>query len=180
MPIGQTNNPLLQQVEEGVKQKVPAQYQNALQRTITAALTVMYSQQMHQVMVQQLTKPGDPVNNVAEGAAKLMAELYKQSKGTLPVQVMIPAAVIMMCEGMDFLAKANPSFHVNQQTVAQCAQDTTGYMLKVLGINQSQLHSVVAHGLHQATQQGQAAQGQAQQLQSAPSSGGIIQSAMGG
>lgn len=150
MPIGKTTNPLLQQVENGVKAKLAPQFQNALQRIVLAGLTIMYSPQSHQVVVQQLSKPGNPLVNVAEGAAKLMAQLYKQSRGTIPMQVMIPASVILMCEGMDFLSKSSPQFMITPQTVARCAQDTTEFMLKVLGINQNQLHTVVAHGLHRA------------------------------
>lgn len=182
--LGQTQNPTLQQAEQGIQAKVPPNLADAFQRTVTAGLQIMYSPQSHQIMLAQLTKPGDPADNVAEGAAKLCGVLYKQSKNTMPVQVMVPAAMIFMLEGLDFLSKSN-GLQVTPQLIGQATQDVGMYVLKLMGISQQQMHAVVAHGIHQASQQG--AQGQVQpqgaaqpQPPTPPQSGGIIGGAMKG
>ncbi|MFI4938922.1 MAG: hypothetical protein ACHP7O_01035 [Burkholderiales bacterium] len=169
--LGKTNNPLLQQTEQAVQAKVSPQMQNTLQRAVVAGLTVMYSPQSHQIMLAQLTKPGDPAQNVAEGVAKLIGVLYRQSRSTMPIPIMIPAAMILMCEGLDFLSKANGT-QITPQLVAQCTQDVGQFMLKLLGISQQQMHQVVAHGMSRAHQRMQGRQAALQP------SGGIIDNAM--
>jgi hypothetical protein len=176
MPLGKTVNPLLQQTEQAIQAKVAPQMQNALQRTVTAGLSVMYSPQSHQIMVAQLTKPGDPAKNVAEGAAKLMGVLYKQSKNTMPIPIMIPAAMVLMCEGLDFLTQANGT-QITPQLVAQCTQDLGHFMLVLLGVSQQQMHTVIAHG--KAANESKKAPQAAPQAQPTQS-GGIVNSAMQG
>ncbi|MBV8666747.1 MAG: hypothetical protein JO269_09705 [Burkholderiaceae bacterium] len=181
--LGKTTNPQLEQIENAIQQKVPPQLAQAFQRTVTAGLSIMYSPQSHQLMVTQLTKPGNPANNVAEGAAKLVGELYKQSRGTMPVQVMVPAATVFMCEGLDYLSKLN-GLQINPQLIAQATQDVGMYVLQLMGISQQQMHTVIAHGMAQADQQ-QGSQGAQSGAAAAPATPptsptqGIINSARG-
>jgi len=98
---------------------------------------------------RQLTKPGNPAQNVAEGAAKLVGELYRQSNGSMPVAIMAPATMILMCEGLDFLSKMKGA-QITPQLLAQATQNASQGVLQLLGVSQQKLHQVVAQGMHQA------------------------------
>lgn len=175
MPLGQTANPLLQQTEQMVQARVAPAMQMNLQKAVTAGMMIMYAPQSHQIMMQQLTKPGDPAGNVAEGAAKLVGELYKQSRNTMPIPVMIPSATILMCEGLDFLSKVTGT-PITPQLVAQAAQDLGHFMLILLGISQQKMHQVIAKGL--AHRDRMAQQRPPAAAQPAPAASGIIGGAM--
>ena len=66
--LGKTTNPLLQQTEQGVLQKVKPELKAPLERTVTAGLQVMYSKP--EVLIQQLSKSDDFAHSVGEGSAK--------------------------------------------------------------------------------------------------------------
>lgn len=150
--LGQTTNSLLKKMEQDISAKVPANMKDAFERTITAGLTIMYSASSNKIMKDQLSKPGDPLSNVGEGAAKLVGKLIQQSNHTMPNSIAAPAAMIFMCEGLDFLEKSG-KIEVNPDTLSQAAQDTGAYVLQVLGVSQDMLHSVVEkHGQQGATQ----------------------------
>lgn len=166
--LGHTQNQLLQKTEQGISEKVPQNLQDAFQRTITAGLTIMYSPQSNKLMMQQLTKPGDPLQNVGEGAAKLVGLLYRQSGHKMPVSIAAPAAIIFMCEGLDFLEKTG-KIQVDNDTIDKATQDTAASVLQLFGVSQDKLHQVIAKG-----------QQPAQAPTAAPAqSAGIIGSAMG-
>lgn len=168
--LGNTQNQLLQQTEQAIQAKVPPKLQDAFQRTVKAGLTIMYSPQSNKLMMQQLGKPGDPLQNVGEGAAKLVGLLYRQSHHTMPVSIAAPAAIIFMCEAMDFLEQSG-KVEVTKESIDQATQDTAAFVLQLFGVSQDKLHQIVSK------QQGQSAPAAPAQAQ-AP--GGIIGSAMGG
>jgi hypothetical protein len=139
--LGTTTNPLLQQTEQGVLQKVKPELKAPLERTVTAGLQVMYSKP--EVLIQQLSKSNDFAHSVGEGSAKLVGVLFHQSKNTMPISIAVPAAVIFMCEGLDFLEKAG-KVKVSPELLAEATQDTTASVLQLFGVTQDKMREAVA------------------------------------
>lgn len=131
--LGKTTNPLLQKTEAATEAKVPPKYKGAFQRIVAAGLKVMYSEQTHDMMVKELQKPQDPSINIGEGVAKLMGILWSQGKGTLPMQAMIPATTILMCEAIDFAEKAG-KFTATPESVAAVTKETMSDLMQLLGV----------------------------------------------
>lgn len=177
--LGQTNNPTLQQIEQEVQSKVPQDMQNAFQRIVTGGLKIMYDPKTHEMVSNQLNQEGDPSDVAGEGVAKLIGLLYKESKGTMPIKAAIPAAQILLCEGLDFMEKAG-RIELNNDTIAKATQDMIGYLLQLFGFKQEQIAEYMKAG---AQQQGQGATEQppqgAETPQAAPASAGIIGAAQG-
>jgi hypothetical protein len=161
--LGKTTNPLLQKAEQAAQSKIPAQFQNAFQRIVTAGLKVMYSPQTHEMMVQEMNKPQPIEASAAEGVAKLMGILWHEGKGTLPMQAMIPAAVVLLCEGLDFAEKAGKA-KVTPQILAEATKQCMSDLMQILGITPQKI---------------QAAAAQAKQSQPAAPARGLIGNAMG-
>lgn len=180
--LGQTKNPQLQQVEQAVQQKVPPELQSAFQRILTAGLTVMYSDKTRQLLQNQLRSQGNPTIIAGEGVAKLMAILYKQSKGTMPMKAAIPAAQVLLCEGLDFMAKLG-LIQISSDTIAQATQEMVAYLLQIFGFSKQKVQQYIQAGM-QHSQGGAAPGAPAPQApapaQQAPAAGGIIGSAIGG
>lgn len=146
--LGKTTNQLLQKTEQAIEAKVPANLKAAFERTVTAGLTIMYSASSNKHMQEQLSKPGDPLQNVGEGAAKLVGILYRQSNHTMPVSIAAPVAIVFMCEALDFLEQSG-KVQVNADTIEQATQDTAAFMLQLLDVSQDKLHQVLAKGQSQ-------------------------------
>lgn len=83
--------------------KIPEQFQEAFARVVKAGMTVMFDENMHKFMIQELEKEGDIGENAGKAVAGLMMLLFKKSNGTMPQQVIIPAGIYLLMEGADFI-----------------------------------------------------------------------------
>lgn len=181
MPLGHATNPLLQQTEQKIQSSINPQFQQQFQRAVTAGCTLIYSPALHQRMVSAIQTSANPEQKAAQGAANIVGTMQNQSQNAIPVQLVAPVALVLMCEILDFIAQAG-KLQITPQLVSQCSQDTAHAVLQMLGVNQQQMHQVVAKGM--AAKNGGQPVPQTPQAapQSAPSpqAGGIIGSAMGG
>src|SRR5208337_3055171 len=105
-------------------------------------LTLLYSAPLHQRMVQGARTDPNPAANAAQGAANLVGTLLNQTRGAIPVQLIAPTALVVMCEILDFLAQAG-RVHISPQLIGQCAKDCASAVLTMLHITQGQVHQVV-------------------------------------
>jgi hypothetical protein len=181
--IGSTNNTLLQQTEQQIGANIKPQMRQAFAQAAHAAAVLFYSPAVQQRIMAKLGSTPDPIDNAALGAANLTGVLIKQSQGRMPTQLAVPVANVLLCEILDFLEKTG-RVQVTPAVLAQAAHRLGGYVLRMLGAQQNQVHQVLAHGMAQAhkVQQGrqphqsmpaQTASGQA-------ASRGIVRSAMQG
>lgn len=142
-------NPLLQQTQQGILQKIKPELKAPLERTVAAGLQVMYAKP--EVLIQQLSKSPDFAHSVGEGAAKLVGVLFSQSKNTMPINIAVPAATFFMCEGLDFLEKAG-KVQVTSELLAEATQDMSASVLQLFGVTQDKMKQAMA-------QKGQPAEG---------------------
>lgn len=166
--IGNASNPMLAQAEQGIQAKVPANLQSALAKVIHAGVTIMYSPKIAQQRNEQLATMKDPVGSVGPGAARLMYNLYQQSKKTIPIPLIIPAAMIISMEYLDLLAKAG-KVQITPDVIAKSVQSVVQATLPLLGLTPQKMAQLQQMS---AQKSGGAAP--------APAAPGILGSAQGG
>lgn len=149
--LGKTNNAILQQIEQGIQAKVDPAKMNDFQRIVTAGLKIMYDPKTHPLMVRQLSKQGDPADIAGDGAASLVALIYKESKHTMPIKEGVLASQIWLCEGLDFMAQSG-KIQITNDLVARATKSLMAHIL--------QLFKIDPRRVNQAALAGQAAQGQ--------------------
>lgn len=92
-------------VADATAEAVPQQFQEAFARVVKAGMMVMFNEQTHQFMVDELQKDGDIGENAGQAVAGLMLMLFKKSNGTMPQPVIIPAGIYLIGQGADFIEK---------------------------------------------------------------------------
>lgn len=92
-------------VKENIK--MPPELQNAYERVVIAGMKVMFSKESHKLMLEELQKEGPLGEKLGKGIAGLMLLLVKQSNGTMPLEVVIPAGVNLLSRAADFIRKTN-------------------------------------------------------------------------
>lgn len=102
-PEGQTLD--ANTVKQGIK--VPPQLQEAYTRVVVAGMKVMFSKESHKLVLDQLKQPGSLSERLGKGIAGLMLILFKESKQTMPPQVIIPAGVELLMQAVDFLRQSH-------------------------------------------------------------------------
>ena len=121
----------IQQIKS--KLQVPKQMQQALQRIEMAGKKVMYSQETHGLVMQAMQGDGPWEMKIGKGIADLMSILYQQSNKTMPPQLIVPAALTLCCDAVEFLLDANqigPDFNLGDALEAAVTQTLEKFGVK--------------------------------------------------
>ncbi len=163
--LGQTSNPMLAQAEQGIQSKVPAKLQDGLAKVIHAGLTIMYSPQLAQQRNAHMAASKDPAKDAGQGAARLVANLYQQSNKTMPIEIIVPAAMIFAFEYLDLVSKAGKA-QITPDLIARATQEAADAALPLIGVTKDKLAQMIAQ-----SQKGGAPSGQGQAPTPAPAPG---------
>lgn len=82
---------------------MPPELQEAYERVVVAGMKVMFSKESHRAMLKELERPGPMDQRLGKGVAGLMLLLFKESNGTMPPAVIVPAGVKLLMEAVDFM-----------------------------------------------------------------------------
>lgn len=132
-------NQLLEQTQAKILESVnPPELQQAVQTVVEAGKKIMYSEQTRDLLIEQLSADGELEEVVGSGIAKLAALLYSEYQQTLPMEVLMPAAFLLMVESLDFLERAGRT-EVTADLIAECTQDVSSSILQALGVTPEQI-----------------------------------------
>lgn len=87
--------------------KIPDQMKDAYNRVVMAGMKIMFSQETHQFMLQQLDGPEPLAQKLGEGIGMLMMMIFEQSNGTLPPHTIFPAGQNLMLQAVEFIQEGN-------------------------------------------------------------------------
>lgn len=134
-------NPILEKTKAAILQKVDQRLVPAIKKTVAAGEKVMYSDQTRQMFIDQLKQGADP-ETIGAGVAKLVGILRNQSKGTLPMEILVPAATILMCEGLQFMEDAG-AVKVDAAFLAECTKAMSSSLLQLFKVSPEQIQGFV-------------------------------------
>ena len=140
--LGKTTNPILQKTEQAIEAKVKPEQKAAFQKIIAAGLKLMYADKMRAGVTKSLKEGGDPAQIVGDGVAKLLGIMMNQSKGTMPMQAAVPAATILLCEGLDFVEQAGV-VKVDSNVLATAMQEMNSSFMQLLGVTPEKLQAMM-------------------------------------
>ena len=86
--------------------KMPPELQEAYERVVIAGMKVMFSKESHKLMLDELQKEGPMGQKLGIGIAGLMLLLIKESNGTIPPEVVVPAGINLLTRAADFIRKS--------------------------------------------------------------------------
>lgn len=85
--------------------KVTPQQQRQLLRIVAAGMKIMFDEKTHHLMLEAIDQPGPIEQRLANGILGLIGILWRESKGSIPPELIIPAAMVLLAEAADFLNK---------------------------------------------------------------------------
>lgn len=167
-------SPRTQEIKDKIMSGAPPEMRSDIERIVVAGKRYMFDPKTHDLMIKQLQsmKGGNEADSLAQGIAALMSLIQGQSKGPFPLEAMMPAAVILLMEAIDFLAESG-RLQPSDELIAESTKELVGYLMKKLKIGPEQIAQA-----KQAAQQG----GQAQESEPMPTpapQGGVVNGAMG-
>lgn len=137
---GSADTAVTAELRDKIMESAPPELREPIERIVTAGKRLMYDPETHELMLQQLQdmKGGNEADSLAQGIAALMTLIKNESKGPFPLPALVPAAVILLCEAVDFLAEAG-RLEPSKELVGQAVEELTGYLMKKMQIGPEQI-----------------------------------------
>lgn len=90
---------------QNIYEKVDPNDKGSLERIVVAGQKMMFSKETHQYMTELLDGEGEMEDKIGMGIVQLMMVLYQQSKGSMPPQLIMPAASILLAKACVYVEK---------------------------------------------------------------------------
>jgi hypothetical protein len=146
--------PLLKQIETELIRAIPTVYHAEVDRHVIKGMKVMFDERTSKLVRKVIDDlQQSPSEAVAMGIAGLVSIIKNETKGPMRTETLIPAALILMCQALDFLAKGN-KIELTEELVAETTQKLLAYLMQKLGITPEKV-AAIKGALAQAQQQGE-------------------------
>lgn len=84
---------------------LPPELREPYERVVLAGYKVLFSDETHDAIVDQLAGDGPIAQRVGEGITRILGMLFTESNGTIPPEVIVPAGIELTVAASDFLIK---------------------------------------------------------------------------
>lgn len=122
-----------EKVKEGIQ--IPDQFRQAYERVVAAGMTVMFSKESNKAAVDTIRNGEGPIaQRLGQGIAGLIGMIVKETRGTIPPQVLIPAGVELLVQAADFLRKSGME-EVNNQVIGDAMDVMVTSVLQAGGLS---------------------------------------------
>lgn len=113
----------------------------AVEKVVESGKKVMYAEQTREMFLEAMKAGTDP-ESIGAAVAKLMGILQNEAKGTIPPEILIPAATLLLFEGLAFLEDAG-MVQVDAQFLAECTKAMGSALLQMLGVSPEKLQGMM-------------------------------------
>lgn len=147
------SQPLQDNVLQAAMQKIESQLTEEnranYQRLVVAGMSTALHGGPNSILAS-LKNSKDPIHDCVHGAINLSLLLWKQSRGTAPLKALIPAAMTLLIQALDFADKSG-IVKVGTPELVAATHLFTDVLFEKLGISKAMLHNAAGkiHGMIQ-------------------------------
>jgi hypothetical protein len=129
---------------ETIKKNInmPPELQEAYERVVIAGMKVMFSKESHKLMLDELQKEGPLGDKLGKGIAGLMLMLIKESNGTIPPEVIIPAGINLISRAADFIRKSEIE-KITNADIGDAMQVFMSTILQKFGVDTEKMNQML-------------------------------------
>jgi hypothetical protein len=127
-----------QEVGAQIAKDIPADLQEAFARIVKAGMKVMFSEETHDLMMEQFSQEGNMEKVLGEGVAGLMLLLFQKSNQTMPAQLLVPAGIYLLSEAADYAEKIMQE-PMPPEIMADSIQVMTDVIFEKMGVPKDKL-----------------------------------------
>lgn len=152
-------------LDKEIKSKLDPQKHGSLDRIFTAGMKIMFGKDSHHLLLDSMQGDQPIKDKLAIGITKLMVMMFQQSNGSMPPDLIIPAASMLMAKVVEYLERTGEPVSDDDYSAAM------GAMFKLLmkQFGATDEHFAEADATHGGLPQ--------QPQQPAPQVGGMLQGA---
>lgn len=146
---GKQMNPVLTKIIQESISKCSPQNKNPLQKAVLAGKKLMMDQQTHNHMTLQKDPasraPNVIATTISTGVTGLGWIMYKISKHTMSIEVLVLSGIILMCWAIDFAERAY-GVKFNNDMIGDCTKKLSANLMVKLNISHDQLNEQIRKG----------------------------------
>lgn len=140
--VDNSSDPLIRKLQVAVRAKVPPQFAVAVQKIYLAGMKLMFSPETHQHMVQEVQSDTDPGHAVGAGVVALITMMFQQSKGTMPIPAAVPAGLLLVAEGLDFMEQTKMIPKVTPAMIDSATQTLVSMLMQKVGMTPDRMAQI--------------------------------------
>ena len=148
MPI-LLNNKILQAVEQKVESQLTPDTRDAYLRIVVSGMKVALDGGENSILAQ-LRGSQNPIEVCAKGAINLVLLMQHQSRGTMPVKAIPPAAMTLMLKALDFADRTKIA-RIGAPELVKATHIFTNYLFEKFKITPQMMHAA-ATNVHRVMQ----------------------------
>lgn len=122
----------LKAAEDKIMAGLTPRNRDNVNRVVVAGMKVALKDGPNSI-IAGISKSADPVRDCAIGAVNLAMLLRKESRDTMPVEALVPGAMILMLQAMDFADRVGV-LEIGQAEIARGAKIFTNHLFNLAGI----------------------------------------------
>jgi hypothetical protein len=130
-------NNLLKAAEKKIEDQLTGPNRANYLKIVTAGMALALDKGPDGIL-GQLRNSEDPVRDSAIGAINLCLTMRQQSRGTMPMKAMVPAAMTLMLMALDFADKAGIA-KVGRDELVQASHVFTNHLFEIMGVTPDML-----------------------------------------
>lgn len=124
------------------KLQLPPELQDAYDRVVAAGMKVLFSKDTHQFMLDQINAPGEASQKLGAGIAKVVVFLFNESNGTMPQEVIVPAAMLLLLKAADFINKSGKG-EISDEEIGMAMEVLIDSLFEGFGEDRSELDAAM-------------------------------------
>lgn len=144
-----SKNGVLQAAEMKIESSLTPENKNNYLKIVNAGMAAALKGGPNGIM-GSLAKSKSPIPDCVNGSINLCLLMRKQSRGTMPLKAMVPAAMTLLLHALDFADKAG-IVKIGQPELVQATKMFADAMFQRFGISKNMLHTA-ATKVHAMTQ----------------------------
>lgn len=132
-----TSNTLLKQAEGQIEQRLKGGVRESYMKIVVAGMKYALKDGPKSILAQ-LKDSQDPITDVVKGAIGIVGLLRRAAKGSMPIDALIPAAMVLVLQGLDQAEKFG-LLKVGKPEIDQATQLFVETLLPQLGLTPEKL-----------------------------------------
>ena len=132
--------------------KIPPELQRSYDRLVLAGMKLMFGEDSHQIMLEQLQKQGPIAQKLGDGISAMLVMMFKESNGNMPPQVLIPAGVTLLLQAADFIKRSGMA-EISNVDIGNAMEIMVGTLFKTFGVDQQKMVQLAGNYSQDAAKQ---------------------------
>lgn len=110
------------------REQIPQEQLDIFDKVVLSGMRIMFDKQSHQMMLDELNKPGPLATRISNGMIALIYMLWEKSNKTIPPQLIVPVTLTLTLRAFEFLLESKDPDATREVLGEAVAESVEGVM----------------------------------------------------